>query len=65
MSFSSYRRKIATFEEVSAFRAFLMYSKKNIVRLTIRPLKNIAPLWFTHLTRWNLGYERQLAFLVR
>ena len=65
MSFSSYRRKIATFEEVSTVRAFLMYSKKNIVRLTIRPLKNIAPLWFTHLTRWNLGYERQLAFLVR
>ena len=58
MSFSSYRRKIATFEEVSTVRAFLMYSKKNIVRLTIRPLKNIAPLWFTHLTRWNLGYER-------
>ena len=64
MSFSSYRRKIATFEEVSTVTAFLMYSKKNIVRLTIRPLKNIAPLWFTRLTRWNLGYERQLAFLV-
>lgn len=43
MSFSSYRREIATFEEVSTVRAFLMYSKKNIVRLTIRPLKNIAP----------------------
>jgi FkbM family methyltransferase len=64
MSFSSYRREIAAFEEVSTVRAFLMYSKKNIVRLTIRPLKNVAPLWFTRLTRWNLGYERQLAFLV-
>ena len=64
MSFKSYRQKIADFEEVSMAKAFLMYSKKNIVRLAIRPLKNIAPLWFTRLTRLNLRYERQLAFLV-
>lgn len=64
MSFARFHQGLNVHSPVSKPLAFVLYARKNIVRLLIRPRKNVAPHLFTRLTRWNLGYEKELDRLV-